>query len=227
MSKTVGIIGGMGPAATVELFRRIVAFTPATRDQEHLRIIIDNNPRIPDRTAAILGKGESPLPLLIETARTLEKAGAEVLALPCNTAHFYLPQLREQVGVPIVDMVEETVHMVRESMVALLATDGTAKAGVYQRACTAQGIELVLPPLREQRWLMEIIYKIKAGSAPEGFEDDMGMIIGRLSEQQGVQGVIIGCTELSLIPIVRSPIAVYDALDILAHRVVEISRGGK
>ena len=226
MSKTVGIIGGMGPAATVELFRRIVAFTPAARDQDHLRIIIDNNPRIPDRTAAILGEGESPLPLLIETAHILEDAGAELLAIPCNTAHFYLPQLQDKVRVPIVNMIEETVRAVRESRIGLLATDGTVKAEVYQRACAVQGVDLVLPPPRDQRWLMEAIYGIKSGATPTRFESGMEDIIGRL-RARGVQGVIIGCTELSLIPIERSSIAVYDALDILARRVVEISRGGE
>ncbi len=224
MSKTIGIIGGMGPAATVELFRRIVALTPARRDQDHLRIIIDNNPRIPDRTAAILGKRESPLPLLIETARTLERAGAELLAMPCNTAHFYLSQLQAAIRVPVVDMIEETVRAVRESRIGLLATDGTVKAEVYQRACAAHGVELVLPPPRDQRWLMEAIYGIKSGATPARFENGMEDIIGRL-RARGIQGVIIGCTELSLITIERSSIAVYDALDVLARRVVEVSRG--
>lgn len=226
MSKVVGIIGGMGPAATVELFRRIVAFTPAKRDQEHLRILIDNNPRIPDRTAAILGEGESPLPLLIETARALERAGAELLAIPCNTAHFYLPQVQAAVGVPIVDMIGETVHAIRESVVGLLATDGTGRARVYQRACAARGIELLLPSSSDQRRVMDTIYEIKAGSPPERFRDRMKEIIARLNTR-GAEGAIIGCTELSLIPCVAPPVAVYDALDILAHRVVEISWGGQ
>ncbi|GAJ09165.1 unnamed protein product, partial [marine sediment metagenome] len=89
--KIIGILGGMGPEATIDLFYKIIKFNPSEKDQDHLRIIIDNNPKIPDRTAAILGKGEDPLPALQETARNLEKAGANFIIIPCNTAHYFLP----------------------------------------------------------------------------------------------------------------------------------------
>ncbi|GAH53208.1 unnamed protein product, partial [marine sediment metagenome] len=106
--KIIGILGGMGPEATVDLFHKIIKFTPAKKDQDHFRIIIDNNPKIPDRTAAILGKGEDPLPALQETARNLEKAGVDFIIIPCNTAHYFLPQIQKSVNIPVLNMIEET-----------------------------------------------------------------------------------------------------------------------
>jgi aspartate racemase len=105
--KIIGILGGMGPEATIDLFYKIVKFTPAEKDQDHLRIIIDNNPKIPDRTAAILKKGEDPLPALQETARNLEKAGADFIIIPCNTAHSFLSSIQKSVKIPVLNMIEE------------------------------------------------------------------------------------------------------------------------
>ena len=110
--KVVGILGGIGPEATAELFRRVIKATPVQIEQEHLRIIIDNNPQIPDRTLAILGKGESPLKELIKTALNLERAGIEIIAIPCNTAHYYLDDLRKSVHVPVMDMLTETANYI-------------------------------------------------------------------------------------------------------------------
>ncbi len=98
--KIIGILGGMGPAATLALYERIIALTPAQCDQDHLRVIIDSNPKIPDRTAAILGNGESPLPAMAESAKTLERAGADFIVIPCNTAHYWLDELQKEVAIP-------------------------------------------------------------------------------------------------------------------------------
>ena len=224
MSKTIGILGGMGPLATVELFRRIVALTPATRDQDHLRIVIDNNPRIPDRTAAIVGGGESPVPILIDTARNLERAGAELLVMPCNTAHFYLPQVQAAVGIPIIDMIAVAVNSVRETAVVLLATDGTRAARVYDRACADRGIKLVYPRDSDQRTVMRAIYGIKSGESPIAFQDDLVRVLGD-ARTDGAQAAIIGCTELSLIPVPPAPpVPVYDALTALAQAAVTQAR---
>jgi len=221
VKKTIGILGGMGPLATVELFRRIIALTPATRDQDHLRIVIDNNPQIPDRTAAILGKGESPLPMLIETARNLEKVGADLIAIPCNTAHFYLEPLQRVVQVPIINMIEETVKRITGTQVGILATDGTRRSGVYHRAAESEGITLIEPEKGDQALLMHAIYAIKSGTAPDRFQDDLRVVIERIKDA-GAEGTILGCTELSLIPLPEeTPIPVYDALTILAKTAVE------
>ncbi len=220
MSKTIGILGGMGPLATVELFRRIIALTPAKRDQDHFHIIIDNNPRIPDRTAAIIGNGESPVPMLINTARNLQRAGADLIVMPCNTAHFYLSQIQAAVGIPIIDMITETVRTIREEVVVLLATDGTRTSQVYDRACATRGITLL--PLRDsdQQRLMRAIYEIKSGTAPAAFQTDLVDIIAA-THADGAQAAIIGCTELSLISLSPPPpIPVYDALTVLARTAV-------
>ena len=206
----------------MELFRRIIALTPAKKDQDHLRIVIDNNPQIPDRTAAILGKGESPLSLLIETARNLERAGADLIAIPCNTAHFYLSEVQKAVKVPIIDMIGETVSRVEAGRVGLLATDGTRKSGVYSRACAARGIDIVYPSASDQKWLMEGIYAIKSGAAPDKFQEGIIGVIERIKDA-GAGAAILGCTELSLIPVPDATlIPVYDALTVLAQ--VAVSR---
>ena len=106
--KIIGILGGMGPEATIDLFTKIVKSTKAKKDQDHLRILIDNNPKIPDRTLAIQKKGPSPLPRLIQSAKTLEKAGADFIIIPCVTAHYYVDRLQKRVNIPILHIAEET-----------------------------------------------------------------------------------------------------------------------
>ncbi|GAH56604.1 unnamed protein product, partial [marine sediment metagenome] len=136
--KIIGILGGMGPEATIDLFYKIIKFTPAEKDQDHFRIIIDNNPKIPDRTAAILGKGEDPLPALQETARNLEKAGVDFIIIPCNTAHYFLPQIQKSVNIPVLNMIEETAKETRKRIfpiqkVGLLASMGIYKTEIYHQ----------------------------------------------------------------------------------------------
>jgi len=222
--KTVGILGGMGPLATVELFKRIVQKTPARKDQEHLRIIIDNNPKIPDRTQAILHEGEDPLPFLQETARNLERAGADFIVIPCNTAHYYLEDIRAAVSIPVWDMIEATVAAIKQSKVGLLSTDTTLQIKLYQKPCEARGIHLLQPPYEEQSALMRAIYQIKGGRNDSGLKATVIGVAHRL-EQLGARALIIGCTELSLI---LSPadvtVPIYDALDILAQKVVELAK---
>ena len=143
--RVVGIIGGMGPVATCLLFERILANTPARYDQEHLHIIIDNDPSVPDRTEALFGRAESPIPWLVRSAKLLEKAGAHVLGIPCVTAHAFLPKVREESRVPIISMVEETDREVTARhpgvhRLGILATDGTLKADVF--ASLSEGRQL-------------------------------------------------------------------------------------
>ena len=135
--KTIGIIGGMGPLATVHLYERIVLRTKALRDQDHIRVLIDSNTNIPDRTKAIIADGEDPTVELIKSAKILENSGADFLIMPCNTAHYFISTLQEAVNIPFVNMVEETVKYTAEkfgsdTVVGILATDGTIISNIYE-----------------------------------------------------------------------------------------------
>ncbi len=219
--KITGILGGMGPAATLALYERIIALTPAQCDQEHLRVIIDSNPKIPDRTAAILGKGESPLPVMIESAKTLERAGADFITIPCNSAHSFLDGIRESVNIPVLDMIGETVRTIKESQAGLLATDGALASRLYHDACERERIELLVPSEEDQTLVMSAIYGIKAGEETAAFECNIRRVIAKL-QKSGAEAIILGCTELSLILDREGfPVSVYDALGILAQVAVQ------
>ena len=202
----IGILGGMGPAATVDLFDRIVRATPAERDQDHLRILVDNNPAVPDRTAAILEGGPDPLPLLQEGVRELARRGAELLAIPCNTAHHFLPEVQAVCPVPILDMIAETAQHIRAihgegCAVGILATTGTVGTGLYQRALDAGNLAWTLPADAEQEALMEAIYGprgIKAGAAADGPRAAIREI-GRRMADRGAEAFVLGCTEIPLV----------------------------
>lgn len=216
---TIGILGGMGPAATVELFRRIVLKTSAHCDQDHIPVVIDSNPRIPDRGPFILEGGPDPRPALCRSARKLEKMGASFIVMPCNTAHVFLPYLREAVRIPFIDMIAETARVVREPRVGLLATETTIRTRLYHDACAPYGIEIVTPSSEDQARIMGIIYAIKGGSFDVAIHQELRAITRRLHER-GAQALIVGCTELSLV-VNDFEGPVYDALDILAHVAVQ------
>jgi aspartate racemase len=205
----IGILGGMGPEATIDLFREITRLTPARTDQDHLQVIIYSNPRIPDRTRAIFGEGEDPLPALVETARALERAGASLLAIPCNTAHHYLAGLRKQVSIPVIDMIDATCTHIRTEFPGarrpgLLATTGTIRSGLYHRACAPLGLEIVLPAQPDQTRIQAAVTAVKAGRLDREtaavFED-----AARSLAAQGADLVVMGCTE---IPLVMDPASV-------------------
>ena len=157
----LGIIGGMGPAATDLLYRRIIARTDACCDQEHLDMIILNHASMPDRTAAIKsGDTGEVLEALKRDVRFLTENGAAAIAIPCNTSHYFYDDLQNITDVPIINMIRETVqHMKRKGhrRVCVLATDGTVMTGIYERECAAAGIEYVAPPEKEQAIVMRII----------------------------------------------------------------------
>lgn len=216
--RVIGILGGMGPAATAELFRRIVLKTPAHCDQDHIPIVIDNNPKIPDRGPFILNGGPDPRPALCRSARRLEKMGASFIVMPCNTAHVFLPYLRRAVRIAFIDMISETAQSITESVVGLLATETTVRTRLYHDAC--EGIEVLTPCSDDQARIMEIIYAIKGGSFDLAFGRDLCAIAARL-RGRGARALIVGCTELSLV-VHRGEydFPVYDALDILAQAAV-------
>lgn len=198
--KAIGIIGGMGPLATADLFRKIVLHTRASCDQEHLRVYIDCNTNIPDRTAALLSGGADPTPELVSSARGLERQGAEVLIMPCNTAHGFYDAVQAAVEVPVLHMVRLTARALTGRGVrtaGLLATDGTVRTGIYQRTFAGTGVELLTPGEEDQQAVMDMIYQgVKAGRRdydPSKARRAMEALLAR-----GAQTLILGCTELPL-----------------------------
>ena len=204
-SHTIGILGGMGPAATVDLFDRIVRATPAQRDQDHIPILIVNDPSIPDRTAAILHGGEDPTPRLAAGIEKLAAMGADFVAIPCNTAHFYLPALSTNAPIPLLDMIGETVAAVRREhpameRVGVLATSGTLAVGLYQNALRAAGLTPVEPTPAEVERMMDAIYGprgVKTAGVTAEARNGLRSV-GQALIDRGAQALILGCTEIPL-----------------------------
>jgi aspartate racemase len=228
--KIVGVIGGMGPEATVDLMRRVMQATPAQDDFDHIRMIVDNNPKVPSRIKAIIeSTGESPAPILAEMARKLKAYGADFLVIPCNTAHYYLNDIRSALSIPVIDMIELTVDAVLSENPALkttglLASQAVLQTGLYMKRFGERGVDLVYPQNELQGKLMNAIRAIKTGrygdrekSILRSAAHDM---IGRTAE-----ALIIACTELSLIADALDPeLKVYDSAQILAEAVVRIAK---
>ncbi|MCC8357461.1 MAG: amino acid racemase [Oscillospiraceae bacterium] len=200
MKKTLGIIGGMGPAATCDLMEKVIALTRASCDQEHIHIITDCNTNIPDRTAAILQGGPDPVPELQRSAARLETAGAEILCMPCNTAHHFYDTVAAAVQIPGLHMPRETAGILRQAGVktaGVLATDGTVQSGVYEKALAREGIEAVYPDKEDQAQIMRLIYQgVKARAVPLA-DIPVGEILSRL-RGRGAEVFLLACTELPI-----------------------------
>jgi len=203
MHRTIGVVGGMGPWATLDFFEKVLRATPVRRDQEHLRLIIDNNPKIPDRGPAILGDGEDPTPALVATARNVEAAGADLIVIPCNTAHYFFQAIQAAVRVPVVHIMQEVAgaasrRFPRIGRVGLLATRATVATGLYQDAFRPLGAAVVVPDQHGQEVIDRLIYAIKA----QGVDDALrsaGVAVGRGLNRAGAEAMILGCTELPLV----------------------------
>ena len=199
MEKSIGILGGMGPLATADLLRKIVLLTKAEKDGDHVRVFIDDNPRIPDRTAAILAGGENPLPQMTDSLEKLEKCGASCIIMPCNTAHNFYDAVASSVSIPVLHMIAITRDALKSRGVkcaGLLATDGTVQTGIYQRTFEGSGVELLTPDHSEdQSAVMDIIYNgVKAGDLTHdatAFRAACEHLLAR-----GAEVLILGCTEL-------------------------------
>ena len=192
----------MGPLATADLFRKIVLLTDAARDNDHVRVYIDDNASIPDRTAAILSGGADPLPAMTDSLRKLEACGADCVIMPCNTAHYFLPRLQALTELPFLSMLEATAKACAARFpggtAAVLATKGTLAAGLYQAVLEREGVPFLLPDGAEQDALMRVIYDgVKAGKCPEDYRADMESVVETLAAR-GADYFILGCTELPL-----------------------------
>lgn len=224
----LGVLGGMGPQATNTFYQRIIDRTQAECDQEHLRVLIWSDAKIPDRTAGILGGHEEEVyQALLSGAQLLERAGCTHLAIPCNTSHYFADRLTAEIGIPLIHMPRETVRACREAglhRIGILATDGTVRTGIYQRALEAEGLLPHLLPDDLQRQVMSIIYdEIKRGET--GSREKFALIDDHL-RAAGCDGAILGCTELSVYRAMHGlPPFYLDAMEILAEQ--SILRCGK
>lgn len=215
---TFGVIGGMGPLATAELLYRLRTRHPAQRDQDHPRVLVDCDPALPDRTAALCAGGASPRDALAAKARDLEQAGAGVLLMPCNTAHAFLADIRAAVTVPVLDMIAATAEHavgVRRvvTKVGVLATEGTIATGLYESALTMRGAAAIYP--HDQPTVSGLIRDVKGGRR-EDAGDRLARLVALLA-RDGAQAVILGCTELSLPHrhVAAEAVSVVDCLDAL------------
>ncbi|MFE3032533.1 aspartate/glutamate racemase family protein [Streptomyces canus] len=228
-TEIIGILGGMGPAATADFYTKLVAATPGTSDQDHLRTVIWSDPTIPDRTDALLGDGPDPTPWLLHGGRVLREAGATVIAIPCNTAHAFVPRIEDHVGLPIIHMIGEVArHLGAISppirTVGLLATTGTVRAGLYQEWLDRVGIRLVLPDdVSQSREVMTGIRAVKAGVRGDSTTALLARAARRLTDQ-GAQAVIAGCTEIPLgLPPAAVEVPLADPSLVLAQALVNLA----
>jgi len=229
-SRIVGVLGGMGPAATADFHARLIAATPAERDQDHLRLIIDSNPHVPCRNAALAGQGPSPGPALAEMARGLERAGAQVLVMPCNAAHGWADDIRAATSLPFLDMVEGTVDAALDARpgigaAGVLAADACLDGRLYHRAFAARGVEVVSADLHERHAFMALLRRIKRGDT--GREVRLGMAaLAEALIARGAQVVIAGCTEIPLV-LDASQLAVplINSTDVLVRRTLGFALG--
>ncbi|HVJ52958.1 MAG TPA: amino acid racemase [Aliidongia sp.] len=197
MPRLLGVLGGMGPLATVDFLQKLIEVTPAKVDQDHVPVIVYGVPQIPPRVPAIMGGGESPLPALLAGVETLRRAGAEAIAMPCNTAHFWYEAMQWEAGIPILHIVDACRDELPKgnAPVGLLGTEAALAARIYQDRLAEQGLEfLINAPERRAEWVVPAIALVKQGRL-EG--------AGRLAERavaelvgQGAERVILACTEL-------------------------------
>ena len=230
MDKVVGVIGGLGPDATLDFYGKLLAATPAAQDQDHLRVVIDSNPKIPDRNRALAGDGESPGPALAASARVLESAGAQLLCMPCNTAHAFIADIRGATALPFVSIVESALAEVQAlrppvRRVGLLTANGGRRARVYEDALAGAGLDAAVLDDAEQGRLMELIYGIKAGKRGDVQHIAMIALAQRLVAR-GAQVLVAGCTEVPLLMSATDiPVPFIDSTAALARAVVHAARG--
>lgn len=230
----LGVIGGIGPAATVDFMQKVIGSTSAKCDQDHIRLVIDHNPQIPDRTANLIGQGADPTLALYSACKRLEANGAAAIAMPCNTAHAYVPRLQAGLSVPIVNMLAETVAHIERNLpthrqVGLLATTGTVASGVYHQAAQDAEFELLVPDAQHQALVMEAIYGergVKAGFVDGTCRQPLLQALAHLVAR-GATAVILGCTELPLLlpehpafAVGEQRVVLLDPTAILARRCV-------
>jgi aspartate racemase len=228
MEKVVGILGGMGPQATLDLMAKVMSATPTQSEKEHLRLLVDCNPKVPDRMTAISAGGQDPTPVLVEMALGLVRQGADLLAIACNTAHHFHAAIQAAVPVPLLNMIALTAHRVAElnppvHTVGLLATPGTIQLQLYHRHFEDRGITVITPNELEMRSFMSIVSGVKLGSGDPGARTGMAVLAQSLLDR-GAEVVIAGCTEVPLVLSAGPGMPVVDPTQVLAESIVQTVR---
>lgn len=233
----VGIVGGVGPAATVDFLGKLVKNTPADKDQDHIKVVVEQNPQIPDRTENLVRGGPDPTVSLYATCKRLEAADAVLIAIPCNTAHAFVERIQPYLSIPIISMLETTAqhlraHLPPAAKVGLLATSGTVQSGIYADAVVGVGLDLLIPDHEHQDQVTAAIYGpegVKAGFTSGLCAQQLDAALRHLVDR-GAQAVILGCTELPLVVAANESmrvggqiIRVVDPTDLLARRCVRLA----
>lgn len=234
----VGIIGGVGPVATVDFMNKIIHNTKAKKDQEHIKLVVEHNPQIPDRTESLTAGGPDPTVALYSACKRLEAADANMIAIPCNTAHAFVERIQPYLSIPIINMLFETMENIRNNYgkdrtVGLLATLGTVKSGVYRDLADKVGIRLIVPADAYQKKVMDAIYGekgVKAGYTEGQCKENLLQALEHLV-RRGAEIIILGCTELPLLlsqtddfPVAGKKVVILDPTEILARKCVSLSR---
>lgn len=230
--RRIGILGGMGPEATVLLMSRIITMTPAKDDSEHVPLLVDNNTHVPSRIQALIEKsGQDPGPVLVNMALRLEAAGVEALAMPCNTAHHYARQIQSAVSIPLLNMIELSVDEVADavclspstdsSRIGILASPAVQLTGLFEQACSDRGLKAVYPT--DQHSLLACIKSVKANGGGAKARSLLKDAVFELQEA-GVVSFLVACTEFSIInDAMPKEVLTIDTMDVLARAVVKFA----
>ncbi len=228
--KTAGVMGGMGPDATVDFMSKVITMTDSGRDQDHIHLIVDQDPTVPNRQVAIDCGNDDVTPRLTAMAQRLEIAGADFLVMVCNTAHVFLEGVRASTGLPFISIIEESIAEIDRrcasaSVVGVMATDGCLDTNIYQDAVAASGRAAIVPDKAGVKELMRLIHAIKAGDKGTDISQGMEAVAAGLVER-GADVIIGGCTE---IPIVfegeNFVVPVISSTDVLASRTLALAKG--
>ncbi len=238
--KIVGVLGGMGPDATVDFMSKVIARTntinkangKAGADQDHIRMLIDHNPRIPNRHEAIKGVGEDVGAYLADMATRLENAGADFLVMVCNTAHAFQADIQQAAKIPFVSIIDEVIAELKNTQpqntkVGLMAAQGCLDAELYQQALNETGFQLVVWSDAELAEFMDVVYQIKGGKTDEQIKQAMLSLANTLIDK-GAEVILAGCTEIPLVLHEDSlSVPMLSSTDILVNRVIDYSLGNK
>jgi len=225
-SLLVGVLGGMGPEATVDFMSKLISFTPGDDDQDHIRLLVDQNPTVPNRQDALLRGGISPGPVLADMARGLEAGGCDFLVMPCNTAHAFQDDIRAAVDIPFVSIIDATLDAAKDAKcVGIMATTGCIRAAIYQPVLESRGMDYVLPSDAEVDELTQLSFEIKSGNKSDKIRTDMRRLAEALIER-GADLIVSGCTEFPLV-LAADDLAVplLSSTDELVRKTIAIALG--